>query len=336
MQGARNALHPQPPNGQELMETGMGERMQEDLYSFLGHEVTVRSDLPEVAEHLKSVYAQFHLGPGGARAARQERSEGPAGLQVEVKDCLDESSEILFDAGGTIYHLKCKDPYTFDFDTAGISDPLTFIQFVILMELSRRLRDRHLIHAGAVSWQGQGLVLPGPAGTGKTTLTLTLVKRGLKFLSDEVACFHLKPGVLEPFPRTVNLREDSLGMIGLSVKTGAPPRMTSPHEKVWTVGIEDIFPGSLSAPCVPRFLLFLRGFGEKTRLEPVSASNAVFALLRFSFCRLNDPTSLLMDFAPIIDRMECFNLVMGELDEAVDCVLRLLNGTANGSIRCMP
>ena len=204
---------------------------------------------------------------------------------------------------------------------------MMFMQCVVLMELSRRLQDRHLIRAGAVSWQGQGLVLPGPAGMGKTTLTLKLVKHGLKFLSDEVACFHLKRGILESFPRTVNLRDDSLGMIGLSLKAGPSPRMTGLREKVWTVGIEDVLPGSLSDPCVPRFLLFLRGFGEQTRLEPVSGSNAVFTLLRFSFCRLDDPASLLMDFAPIIDKMECFNLVMGELDEAADCVLRLLNGT---------
>jgi hypothetical protein len=171
---------------------------------------------------------------------------------------------------------------------------------------------------------------------GKTTLTLTLVKHGLKFLSDEVACFHLKRGILEPFPRTVNLRDDSPGKIGLSLKTNTPPRMTGPQEKVWTVGIEDILPGSLSDPCVPRFLLFLRGFDEKTRLEPVSRSNAIFALLRFSFCRVDDPASLLMDCAPIIDKMACFSLVMGELDEAVDCVLRLLNRATDGSVRPRP
>jgi len=309
------------------MEARMDERVQEDLYCFLGHEVTVRSDLPELAEHLRSVYAQFHLGPEVTRAAGRARVEGPSGFQVEVKDCLAETSEILFDIGGTIYRPRCKDPYTFDCDTAGIPDPLSFLQFVVLMELSRRLRDRHLIHAGAVSWKGKGLVLPGPAGTGKTTLTLALVKRGFKFLSDEVACFHLKRGILEPFPRTVNLRHDSPEMIGLSLKASTSHCMTGPREKVWTVGIEDLLPGSLSDPCVPRFLLFLRGFGEKTRLEPVAASSAVFALLKFSFCRLDDPASLLMDFAPIIDNMECFNLVMGELSEAVDCVLRLLNGT---------
>ena len=303
------------------------EVRQHDLYRFLGEEVAVRSDIPEVADHLRSVYAHFYLGPVGSATTRPGGSGGLPGFQVEVRDHLAQSGEIFFDAGGVAYHLKCRDPYTFDYDTGGISDPMTFMQYVILMEVSRRVRDRHLIHAGAVSWQGHGLVLPGPAGMGKTTLTLTLVKHGLKFLSDEVACFHLKRGILEPFPRTVNLRDDSLGMLGLTLKTGAPPRMTGLREKVWTVGIEDILPDSLSDPCVPRFLLFLRGFGEQTRLEPISGSNAVFALLRFSFCRLDDPASLLMDFAPIIDRMQCFNLVMGELSEAVDCVLRLLNGT---------
>jgi len=151
-----------------------------------------------------------------------------------------------------------------------------------------------------------------------------------------VACFHLKRGVLEPFPRTVNLRADSPEMIGLSLKPNTSPRMTGPRERVWTVGVEDIFPGSVSSPCVPRFLLFLGGFAEKTRLKPLSRSNAAFALLKCSFFRLDDPASLLMDFAPIIDTMECFNLVMGELEEAVDCVLRLLNGAGTGSRRPMP
>jgi hypothetical protein len=128
----------------------------------------------------------------------------------------------------------------------------------------------------------------------------------------------------------VNVRHESVDMIGLSLGRGAARRTTGPQDDVWTVGIEDILPGSLSGPCLPRFLLFLRGFGEKTRLEYVSGSNAAFDLLRFSFCRPDDPASALLDLAPIIDRMRCFNLIMGELDEAVECVVRLVNGGGSG------
>lgn len=63
-----------------------------------------------------------------------------------------------------------------------------------------------LLHAGALSWQEQGILLTGDSGAGKTTLTLALQERGFVFLSDETGAVERESGRLHPFPRLPHRR----------------------------------------------------------------------------------------------------------------------------------
>ncbi len=62
------------------------------------------------------------------------------------------------------------------------------------------------IHAGAVVWQGSGLILPGKSMAGKTTLVKTLIGLGADFYSDEFAVID-KHGQLHSYPRDLGSRE---------------------------------------------------------------------------------------------------------------------------------
>jgi hypothetical protein len=56
------------------------------------------------------------------------------------------------------------------------------------LQAARRTGSYLLVHAGAVSSPfGDGLVLPGSSGAGKTTLVAALVRAGFGYLSDETA-----------------------------------------------------------------------------------------------------------------------------------------------------
>jgi len=63
-----------------------------------------------------------------------------------------------------------------------------------------------VIHAGVVSWEGQGIVIPGPSMAGKTTLVREFVRRGGVYYSDEFAVLDSK-GQAHPFPRALHIRE---------------------------------------------------------------------------------------------------------------------------------
>ena len=61
-------------------------------------------------------------------------------------------------------------------------------------------------HAGVLlDGRGEALLIAGPSGFGKTSLTLELLCNGLKFLSDDYAPIDLSTAKVRPYPRTVGL-----------------------------------------------------------------------------------------------------------------------------------
>jgi hypothetical protein len=72
-----------------------------------------------------------------------------------------------------------------------------------------RISTHAVLHAGAlVTPRGDALLIAGPSGFGKTSLTLELLCRGLGFLSDDYAPVDLSTGRVHPYPRTVGLLPD--------------------------------------------------------------------------------------------------------------------------------
>lgn len=306
---------------------GKIEFFPEDVYGFLGHEIGIRSNSYEVLEHLRSMYSRFYLGSDDAPSSQQKKWGGTSRLEIQVIDNLASSNELLLNDNFYLYRLSktddhCnvtyEDLHTLTCDSIKICDPLNFIQGAILRTVCLLAKDYHLIHAGAVSWENEGVIFPASTSMGKTTLVAKLVSHGLRFLSDEVACLNLDRGIVEPFPRKLNIRHGSRGLLGLPLE----PNTTA-------LDIEDIAPGSLSNPCAPRYILFLRGFGDKPRLECISNSNALFELFKFSISPIDDPAFLLFKFAPLLDKIQCFNLVMGDLDETANLVMGLVNSGKN-------
>jgi hypothetical protein len=125
-----------------------------------------------------------------------------------------------------------------------LNDPTlleTYTYDGVLNAIVGGVRSHFLIHAGVVSYDGQGLVLAADSGHGKTTLVLELVRRGLKFLSDEMAALGRADGRVYPFPRSLRVRPGTLEM------TGSPGAAASAPEWLGKLllDIEEIQPGGL-------------------------------------------------------------------------------------------
>ncbi len=67
-------------------------------------------------------------------------------------------------------------------------------------------RDGLLFHAAALSWQGQGVLLPAASGSGKTTLTAWLLTKKLVYLTDEVVFIPQQTRLMQTFTRPLNLK----------------------------------------------------------------------------------------------------------------------------------
>ncbi|NJN92750.1 MAG: hypothetical protein HC875_01005 [Anaerolineales bacterium] len=66
-------------------------------------------------------------------------------------------------------------------------------------------QDCLFVHAGAVGWQGQAIVIPGRSMTGKTSLVKALVEAGATYYSDEFAVLD-KEGRVQPYPVPLSIR----------------------------------------------------------------------------------------------------------------------------------
>jgi hypothetical protein len=71
-----------------------------------------------------------------------------------------------------------------------------------------------VFHAGALSWRGKAVVIPGAVAAGKTTLTLWLTRKGLRYLTDEMVFFEFRDLKVQAFARPLNLKKPSRKYLG--------------------------------------------------------------------------------------------------------------------------
>jgi hypothetical protein len=92
----------------------------------------------------------------------------------------------------------------------------------VIFHLLNSQRNGVALHAGAVSWQGRTVVLPGQSGSGKSSVTAWLCACGASYLSDELIFLPDDgSGVVIPFPRPVCLKAGSAPLIiGLLAEAG--------------------------------------------------------------------------------------------------------------------
>jgi hypothetical protein len=110
----------------------------------------------------------------------------------------------------------------------------------VLNAIVAGVRSHFLIHAGVVSNGRAGIVLAADGGHGKTTLILELIRRGWKFLSDEMAALGRADGRVHPFPRSLRIRPGTLELTGFAdAAAGAPEWLGK-----LLLDIEEIQPGN--------------------------------------------------------------------------------------------
>ena len=315
--------------------SGGTELLQEDVYNFLGHEIGIQSNSRGVLEYLRFIYNRFYFRCDKIFLDPLREQGKTQRLIVRIIDHLNSSNELLINDSYHLYRLLKKDGSyhirgqnlrTLAYDTEGYCDPPTIIQSALLQTISFLTKDYHLFHAGAVSWDDGGIIFPASPRMGKTTLVVKLVSLGFKFLSDEVACLDSNRGVLEPFPRKINIRYESQSLLGLKLVSNNKPHFMETKEWESTVDIDEIAPATIARSCPIRYILFLRGFDEKPSLEYIPTSKSLLELFNFSISPVDDRASMLFKFAPLMNRIQSFNLVVGNLNETSDLIKRLFDG----------
>lgn len=137
------------------------------------------------------------------------------------------------------------------------------------------------VHAGAVSWKGKGIVIPGDSFAGKTTLVTELVRLGAEYYSDDFALFD-DEGRLHPFPRPLSIRAEN----GRFARIAMPVSEIGGRAATTSVDVGTI--------CLTHFEA-----DAQEKLTSLSAGEGVLELMKYTFSFIERPRTSM----PVLQRL---------------------------------
>lgn len=180
----------------------------------------------------------------------------------------------------------------FYFDGEAPFKPLPFNQAFPFFEwglnwcVAQHAHQYLLIHAAVVEKDGIAAIFPGSPGAGKSTFSASLVARGWRLLSDEMALIPEGGNQIVPIPRPIALKNDSIELMkefapdetfGNSfhdTAKGTVAHMRPPKESVVRAG----------EPARPALVVFPKfEAGSSAGFEPVSQASAFLQMVEYAF-----------------------------------------------------
>jgi hypothetical protein len=167
---------------------------------------------------------------------------------------------------------------------AGVSMPLLNLPLLgPVVALLLHLRGLLVLHASAVDLGGRAVAFLGAKGAGKSTTVAAFVAAGHRLLADDVLAIDLSdpanPNIIPAFPQ-LKLAEDAASSLAVGSAIVMPrpiPEFPKQQRRLT---------GSFSHAAVPASCIYVLTRGPPARIVPLSAPNALGALLSFSFASL--------------------------------------------------
>jgi hypothetical protein len=293
----------------------------ERRFRALTYTFRVRSDLPDVGPFLERLLAAFREdGADGADAIDDVvttytlTSRRSSGTQRERRVNRYE----LFQGASSIQRVR---------------DPGSMLDWVII-DSTRAAIDANerfvAVHAAVVSDGDRAVVMPAAPDSGKTTLGAGLTRSGFRFLGDEVALLDTASGWVHPFLRPLLIEPPSMAVLtGLLAEL--PVECERFRHRRYQVTAEDLRPDSTGVPCPVGFVV-LPAYRPRsaTQVRPVSRAKALMRLGEQTFNRARIGRAGIGTLADVVAGAECFELPIGDLDEAILAVRSLFSRTAEG------
>jgi HprK-related kinase A len=264
----------------------------------------LRSNVPDVAEGLAQLYGQFEV---------RSTHEAFADFHVSVKSTPGLRRWI-------------RPQVNFDSDGVRPFKPLPRDQAFPMLEwglnwcVSTQAHQYLIIHAAVVEKHGRAAILPAPPGSGKSTLTAGLVLSGWRLLSDELTLIDRRTGRIQPLPRPVSLKNQSIDVIrrfddeaflnraSHDTVKGTVAHMRPPRDSVLRQ----------HESAQPAWVIFPKWeAGAATRLTPRSQAQTFMFLAQNAFNYSQLGADGFRVGTALIDQAACYDFRYSDLAEAV-------------------
>ncbi|HOJ76042.1 MAG TPA: hypothetical protein PLQ89_10245 [Phycisphaerae bacterium] len=206
---------------------------------------------------------------------------------------------------------------------------LPFVEWTMNALVARFLPGYLQIHAATMSLDGQGVILAGAPGQGKSTLAAGLLARGWSYLSDEFALIHPDTRLLEPYPKALCIKSGSFAPL---LKLGLPLDLDRVMHKgsKGPVSLLDplaVRPDAVSSTCPVRMIVFPQYCPDaEPAVEGISRAQAVFELVRasFNFTKFRGPG--LEVLVETVRHARCVRVRSGDLNRTGELIEQALRG----------
>ena len=209
-------------------------------FSFFNYTVAIATDSKKIIRVFEVMYSKF---------LKDDQPENSLDCYIITGSTHNKSSYVILT--DKIYPIADSDSIVF------------FAEALIFKALFNRVDDCFILHAGVISRDGKGFIIMGPSSFGKTTLVLELISRGYKFLSDECCSIRLNDHFIEPYPRSLGIKQDNpfYGAVDLKKK------IHHDRENKAMVECENIYPDCTGEPCKAYCLIVLKSSLQNSSLK---------------------------------------------------------------------
>ena len=188
----------------------------------------------------------------------------------------------------------------------------------LTIALQRQRPDLYFVHAAAVANRDRVAVMAAPPTTGKSTLTLALLERGLAYLSDELAPVDVRTRRVYPYGRAVSLKSTPPDPVRLpSAALGVGRRFHIPAR---------LFSAELVSQPLPlvAFIFLRRRLGAGPCLTRIGAAAGAAYLTANALNALAHHSAGLDVAVSLAQSVPCFEMNTSDLRAACDEVSNIL------------
>jgi hypothetical protein len=180
-------------------------------------------------------------------------------------------------------------------------------------------------HAAVVARGSRAALVCGDGGAGKSTLVLSLLRRGCAYLSDEVALLDLAAGRVQAYPRSLGIREGSLSLIGeQTIGADVSQVTTLAGDRKWLLDPGEVGTAGICHEAVPAHLWFLSGFGPEPRITEMDPWEATRRLARSLREVRGAGLDRLWTAMEVVRRCRVREVIAGPPDVTAEALIRLM------------